>query len=72
MQRHLEAQPADVDGLFMGVEWIYNLHTNGAVARSRAEDLKLARGYANAYQRANGPQVELVKQWLDYLDARRQ
>jgi hypothetical protein len=56
----------------MGVEWIYNLHTNGAVARSRAEDLKLARGYATAYQRAKGPQVELVKQWLDYLGTRRQ
>jgi VWFA-related protein len=68
MQRHLEAQPTDVDGLFMGVEWIYNLHTLGAVARSRAEDLKLARTYAGAYERAKGPQVALVKQWIASLD----
>jgi VWFA-related protein len=68
MQRHLEAQPADVDGLFMGVEWIYNLHTLGTVARSRAEDLKLARTYASAYERAKGPQGALVKQWIDFLD----
>ena len=68
MQRHLEAQPADVDGLFMGVEWIYNLHTLGAVARSKPEDLKLARTYAGAYERAKGPQVALVKQWIQALD----
>jgi tetratricopeptide (TPR) repeat protein len=68
MHRHLEAQPADVDGLFMGVEWIYSLHALGAVARSKAEDLKLARTYANAYERAKGPQVALVKQWIGSLD----
>ena len=68
MQRHLEAQPADVDALFMGVEWIYNLHTLGAVARSKPEDLKLARTYAGAYERAKGPQVALVKQWIEFLD----
>ena len=49
MQRHLEAEPTDVEGLFMGVEWIYNLHTLNAVARSRPEDVKLARMYAAAY-----------------------
>jgi hypothetical protein len=68
MQRHLEAQPADVEGLFMGVEWIYNLHSLGAVARSKAEDLKVARTYAGAYERAKVPQVALVKQWIEYLD----
>jgi hypothetical protein len=71
MQRHLEAQPADVDALFMGVEWLYNLHTLGVVARSRAEDLKLAHAYASAYERAKGPQVALVKQWLGFIDQRR-
>jgi VWFA-related protein len=68
MQRHLEAQPADVDGLFMGVEWIYNLHTLGAVARSKPEDVKMARTYAGAYERAKGPQVALLKQWIEFLD----
>jgi VWFA-related protein len=70
LQRHLEAQPGDVDGLFMGVEWIYNLHSLGATARSRAEDLKIARTYAAAYERANGPQTALVKQWIDFLQGR--
>ncbi len=71
LQRHLEAQPADVDGLMMGVEWIYNLHSLGAVARTRAEDIKMARTYASAYERANGPQAALVKQWIDFIEARR-
>jgi VWFA-related protein len=71
MQRHLEAQPGDVSALFMGVEWIYNLHTLGAVARSRGEDLKLARTYLAAYERAKGPQVDLAKQWLEFLEGRK-
>jgi VWFA-related protein len=71
MQRHLEAEPTDVEGLFMGVEWIYNLHTLNAVARSRPEDVKHARMYAAAYERAKGPQLALVKQWLAFLDQRR-
>jgi hypothetical protein len=54
----------------MGVEWIYNLHSLGATARSRAEDLKIARTYAAAYERANGPQTALVKQWIDFLQGR--
>ena len=68
LQRHLEAEPADVDGLFMGVEWIYNLHTLGAVARSKAEDVKMARTYAAAYERGKGPQAALVKQWIEFID----
>jgi VWFA-related protein len=68
LQRHLEAEPADVEGLFMGVEWIYNLHTLGAVARSKAEDVKMARTYAAAYERGKGPQAALVKQWIEFID----
>jgi VWFA-related protein len=71
MQRHLEAQPGDVGALFMGVEWIYNLHSLGAVARSHGEDLKLARTYLAAYERAKGPQVDLAKQWMDFLERRK-
>jgi tetratricopeptide (TPR) repeat protein len=68
LQRHLDAHLDDVAGLAMGVEWLYNLHSLGAVAHSRAEDVKLARRYAVAYERARGPQVPLVKQWLDFLE----
>ena len=68
LQRHLEAEPTDVEGLFMGVEWIYNLHTLGAVARSKAEDVKMARTYAAAYERGKGPQAALVKQWIEFID----
>ena len=34
----------------------------------RAEDLMLAREYADAYTQARGPQIPLVKQWVDYLE----
>jgi hypothetical protein len=44
------------------------VHIGGAVVHNRAEDVKLAREYAGAYARANGPQLPLVKQWVDYME----
>lgn len=67
LERYLEERPADIDATFMGIEWIYNLHTAGAVAHTPAEDRMLARKYADAYINAKGPQTALVKQWLDFV-----
>ena len=50
------------------VQWIYTVHSEGAVVHGRAEDLKLARAYADRYEKAGGPQLPLVKQWVDYLE----
>jgi VWFA-related protein len=71
LDRYLASHQDDVPALSMGVEWIYHLHLSGNVARTRAEDLKVARGYASRYERARGPQVPLVKQWIDFLEGRR-
>ena len=57
-----------VKTLFMAVEWLYQLKSAGAVAHSPAEDLKLARQYADAYSKAKGPQQALVKQWVGFLE----
>jgi hypothetical protein len=53
------------------VEWIYQLRQSNLSARTPAEDVKLARGYADAYLKAKGPQAALVKQWMDALEGRR-
>jgi tetratricopeptide (TPR) repeat protein len=68
LERHLAARPDDTESLALGVEWIYHLHTSGAVAHSAAEDLKLARSYAAAYATANGSQLPLVTQWMEALE----
>lgn len=68
LQRHLAAQPADVDGLGLAVEWLYTLRMAGTVAYSASEDLQLARTYAGAYQQLNGPETPLVQVWLDYIE----
>ena len=44
------------------------MHSAGAVVHGRAEDVKLARAYADRYEKAGGPQVPLVKQWVDFLE----
>jgi VWFA-related protein len=68
LERHLEAHPEDVEALALGVEWIYHLHTSGGVARTRAEDVKLARRYADLYAKAKGAQLALVEQWMDAIE----
>lgn len=67
LQRHIAATSGDVDALYLGVQWIYQIHVNGAVLRDRAADVALARAYADQYVRVNGPKQVLVKEWLDYL-----
>jgi predicted Zn-dependent protease len=68
LERYLEKRPDDVNALYLAVQWTYHLHANGAFIHNRAEDLRLARVYADAYAKANGPQLPLVQQWMDYLD----
>jgi VWFA-related protein len=71
IDRYLSNHQEDVPALYMAIEWIYHLHVSGTVARTKAEDAKLARAYANRYERAKGPQLPLVKQWMDYIEGRR-
>lgn len=68
LQRYLAEQPRDVEALYLAVEWLFRVHSAGAVVHNRAEDLKLAHTYSDAYAKANGPQAALVKQWVSFLD----
>jgi hypothetical protein len=71
MERHVAHDPSDVEVLALVVEWIYLLHSSGAVAHTRAEDLTIARTYAEAYEKTNGPALPLVKEWMTALEAGR-
>lgn len=66
--RYLDTNPSDVEAYHLGVSWIYELHQAGVVARTRAEDLKAARGYAAAYEKARGPHLALIRQWMGFLE----
>jgi tetratricopeptide (TPR) repeat protein len=68
IERHIEHNPDDSEALSLAVEWIYHLHTSGAVARTRAEDVKIARSYTEAYERAQGPRTALVREWMSALE----
>jgi VWFA-related protein len=69
LERHLASSPDDPDALYLGVEWIYQLRAAGAVAHSPADDLKLARLWADGYAKAKGPQTALVRQWVTALES---
>jgi VWFA-related protein len=68
LERYLDARQDDRDGYYFAVQWLYTVHAGGAVVHTRAEDLKRAKEYADAYARMRGPQLALVKQWVDYLE----
>jgi tetratricopeptide (TPR) repeat protein len=68
LRRYLDRYPNDAEALPLGVEWIYHLHTAGAVAQTPADDLKMARTYAAAYEKIKGPQIALLKEWLRYIE----
>ncbi len=68
LERYLSAHAEDRDALFLGVEWIYTVRAAGGVVHNRAEDVRLARRYADAYEKAGGPQLALVKQWMEFLE----
>jgi len=70
LERHLAAHPDDMEANYLGVEWTYHLHLSGVVARTRADDVKLARGYAAAYEKGRGSDMPLIKEWMDFLEGR--
>ena len=67
MERYISAGHEDAESLAMALEWLYHVHAAGAVAFNRAQDLKVAQGWAEAYARTKGPQQALVQQWLDFI-----
>jgi VWFA-related protein len=68
LERYLTAKDDDRDAYYYGVQWLYTVHAAGAVVHNRTQDLQLARDYAAAYERAGGPQLPLVKQWISFLE----
>jgi len=70
LERHLAEHPDDMEANYLGVEWTYQLHLSGVVAHSRADDVKLARTYAAAYEKGRGSQMPLIKEWMDFLEGR--
>jgi VWFA-related protein len=71
LERYLGERSDDRDAYFFAVEWLYTVHSAGAVVHDRTEDLTLARQYASAYERAAGPQAPLMKQWISFLEGER-
>jgi VWFA-related protein len=70
LERHLLFRRDDHIAQRLGVEWLYHLRAAGAVAHTVAEDLRLAKAWADAYIGSKGPQAALVRQWVQFLEHR--
>jgi hypothetical protein len=71
LERYLDQHKDDRDASYLAVQWLYTIHSGGALVHDRAEDLRRAHEYAEAYVGARGPQAQLVRQWLAYLDGQK-
>lgn len=69
LERYLAERTDDRDAYFFAVQWLYTVHSAGAVVHGKTQDVQLARDYAAAYERAAGPQTPLVRQWISYLES---
>lgn len=68
LEQYVADEHYDAETLLMAVQWIFQTHSAGSVIHSAAEDVMLARKYADQYAKANGSKLALVKQWLAYLE----
>jgi VWFA-related protein len=69
LERYINAGGSpEADTFALAVEWIYEIHAAGGVVHNRAEDVKLARSYAERYARSDGAKQQLVKQWVEFLE----
>jgi VWFA-related protein len=68
MERFLAVQPSDARAQFLILRWLFTIHRAGTAVHGHAEDLKLARGYAERYLATKEPNQPLVRQWLEYLE----
>jgi VWFA-related protein len=71
MERFLAVHPSDARAHFLVLQWLFTIHRAGTAVHGHAEDLKLAREYAERYRATKGPNQALVKQWLEYLEKER-
>jgi VWFA-related protein len=71
LERYLEERRDDREVCYLAVQWIYLVHAAGGYVQNRGDDLKAAHAYADAYERAKGTQMPLVRQWLEFLDGER-
>jgi predicted Zn-dependent protease len=53
---------------FLILQWLFTIHRAGAAVHGQAEDLKLARGYAERYLATKEPNQPLVREWLAFLE----
>ena len=67
MERFVRDNPTDLDALFLGLEWLFDLRRAGIVVRSVPEDVAMARSFGDLYANGNGPNQPLASLWLDYL-----
>jgi VWFA-related protein len=67
LERYLDERQDDREAYYLAVQWLYMVRSAGATVHNPGQDLKLAENYADAYAKASGPQLALVRQWVEYL-----
>ena len=60
LDRYIAAGRAETELLYLGVEWIFQVHNSRAVVINPAADLAMARNYASQYMKAGGAKLRVA------------
>ena len=68
--QYLARRPDDETVLLQAIQGLYQLALAGGIAESAEQDLARVKRYAAEYERLKGPQITLVRTWIEYLEKR--
>jgi VWFA-related protein len=69
--QYFALRPDDERAWLQAIQGLYQLALAGGIVESLEQDLARARRYAAEYERLKGPQVAMVRVWIDYMERRR-
>jgi tetratricopeptide (TPR) repeat protein len=67
---YIERQPSDADALLLALRLLYDARSAGGRVLSAADDIELARRYAELYKAAGGARQALVDRWVAFISGR--
>ena len=71
LEGYLSGGHDDPVALYLAIDWLHQLHAARTSVHGVAEDVALARTWADRYAKAGGPSLAVVRQWVGELSRER-
>lgn len=71
LETYLAGGHDDPAALYVAIDWLHQLHAARTSVHGIAEDVALARTWADRYAKAGGPNLAVVRRWVEELSRER-